>query len=483
MGRVDNFKIFEERVFSSIDLNQTLHYIGHTKGNKLAGLLIDLMQHSTYTPDVDFLDIGKELNEITFIARNRVDYKDANLAVGIYDSEKRQSIRLGRIVRKLLSSLSNKDFSYNGAYYIATYNIGHETKTDILFPQSRAEYDKYNEIIKSINKLNSWSRSIPNNVKTKCIVMGKGEVGYIPSGYISGSTGDGGHLENDNLKEFNINQELDFSNIDTKSQYSSGPYTQICRHFNIPFYGFRLLNPIMDEVNEDTIESFITMSGEIKVDVDVNFSDSDIEQFVNEFVAARKMYDFDKSGLEFKLVKGEDIRKYYLYTNYFGYDKDNKTPFIKGTLWNSCMRHTQCQDYLDIYCKNSAVSLLILVTPEDKIVGRALIWKLNEKNDNNIYMDREYTIYDADVKLFNNYAIKEGWIYEDYDGYMLNGTEYPKDLYVSLEKMYFDEYPYMDTLKYLGNKTLTSSSHSRHEFELNDTEGHWEGYDEGDDDY
>ena len=84
---------------------------------------------------------------------------------------------------------------------------------------------------------------------------------------------------------------------------------------------------------------------------------------------------------DFKIVKDEDIRKYYLYESY---ESDNHT------LGGSCMRYEKCQKYLDIYVKNPEVCQLLILKSDDdkdKIKGRALIWKLT---NGEYYMDRIY---------------------------------------------------------------------------------------------
>ena len=53
------------------------------------------------------------------------------------------------------------------------------------------------------------------------------------------------------------------------------------------------------------------------------------------------------------------------------------------------MRHIESQDWFEIYTNNSYCSMLIL-TKYNRLVGRALLWTIN----NNVYMDRVY--YSAD---------------------------------------------------------------------------------------
>ena len=163
-----------------------------------------------------------------------------------------------------------------------------------------------------------------------------------------------------------------------------------------------------------------------------------LNKFVDSFKA---QFDFRKdksSGIE--IVEGEEIRKWYLEDNYYS---------PKYTLNNSCMRYEFCQKYLDIYVKNSQVKLAILKSPDDKnkIIGRALIWKLD---NGETYLDRPYANNDEDVNLFKQWGKSKGW--------KVSGTY--EDKSVKLDSCDFSYYPYMDTLKYLNRKNCTLYSSS-----------------------
>lgn len=177
----------------------------------------------------------------------------------------------------------------------------------------------------------------------------------------------------------------------------------------------------------------------------ITFTPKQVEDFVNKF---KTEFDTIKHDVfrKFKLVSGEDIKKYY---NEDSYEKPTR-----GSLWNSCMRYNRCGNYLDIYVKNpNKVSMLVLFDKtKDKIKGRALVWKLdNPKKDGvgRIFLDRIYVRDDADVYLFTEYAKKNGWLYKS------NQNNMPEDIYgdeikldVELENYDFQYYPYLDTLAY-----------------------------------
>jgi hypothetical protein len=181
-----------------------------------------------------------------------------------------------------------------------------------------------------------------------------------------------------------------------------------------------------------------------------SISDSEIEKFVNQYKA---IFDGEDSSLE--LVSGEDIRKYYLHSNYES---------TKGQLGNSCMRYSNCQPYLDIYVKNTQVcQLLILRSDEDpeKIKGRALLWKIkipeNYKNGYQIYndeyyLDRIYTINDSDRQLFQDWAEEKN--IQHFNSRLGNNWR----IFIQLGDFDYKSYPYMDSLMVYNpeNKVLSS---------------------------
>lgn len=160
-----------------------------------------------------------------------------------------------------------------------------------------------------------------------------------------------------------------------------------------------------------------------------DFTASDIEKFVNTYTA--KVL-FEQNALErFRVVSGEEIRKWYDEKNYSSTNGG-------GQLNNSCMRHAKCQKYLDIYVENPKVcQLLILMDGTDKkILGRALLWK-TESGVN--FMDRIYTEKDNYMKLFKQWG--------EQNNYQMRNSNYrSEDLIVKVKPKIYSYYPYMDTL-------------------------------------
>ena len=124
--------------------------------------------------------------------------------------------------------------------------------------------------------------------------------------------------------------------------------------------------------------------------LDRNVRPNIIEDFVNKYKAAYDIFNNVESG--FKVVNGEDIRKYYLNKNYL---KTNRSS--GSSLWKSCMSFDFCEEYFDIYVNNpNKVSLLVLLQ-DDKVLCRALLWNLDGGDK---FMDRIYSITDSYVVNF-----------------------------------------------------------------------------------
>jgi hypothetical protein len=146
----------------------------------------------------------------------------------------------------------------------------------------------------------------------------------------------------------------------------------------------------------------------------------------------KKIYDtnFDSKIV---LLSGEDIKKWYDESNYV---PPNKT---KGSLHESCMRHSKCVDFLNIYSKNPEVCQMLIFKEEDKISMRALVWKLT---NGKTYMDRIYSATNSDTKIFEDYAKKNNWLY--YVSAMSDSSA-QNELVTEVKHTDFIYYPYMDT--------------------------------------
>lgn len=215
--------------------------------------------------------------------------------------------------------------------------------------------------------------------------------------------------------------------------------------------------------------------GEIKIGKIVNYisqlkgfpiTDSEREEFVNRWKALNNQKDF-----EFRLVSGDDITKYY----------DEKHYFLgSGQLGNSCMRDVK-NSYFKIYAENpKKVKLLIYVNSEDKILGRALVWKVKKSPcESKYFMDRVYTNRDSDIIKFKQFADTEGWFYkkrmtcylDQNVEFIYKGQDIFGEILVKLDGN-FSRYPFVDTLCFLNkDKDSLSNISNLRGFILHSTSG------------
>lgn len=217
---------------------------------------------------------------------------------------------------------------------------------------------------------------------------------------------------------------------------------------------------------------FKKMQDEGFIDAGYILNDKDIEDFVNLYKSTK-----EDTKIKFKLVDGSDIKKYYNQENY-------AYPEI-GNLGSSCMKGNDCEKFFKIYIKNPEVCrLLIYINEDGKILGRALVWKMKESPCGAKYlMDRVYTNMDSDINKFRQYADENGWMYKwKMDSNMNNSFffMYKNEfifgkVLVKIRKGDFDEYPYLDTLKFLDeDKENISNNGFPNGYEMEDTSGELE---------
>jgi hypothetical protein len=172
------------------------------------------------------------------------------------------------------------------------------------------------------------------------------------------------------------------------------------------------------------------------------FKDKEVEEFVNKFKAS--ISDVKE---EFEIVEGDAIKEWYNYKNYYS---------DKGTLGSSCMKSVY-NNYFDIYSDNPDVCKMLILKRDNKLLGRALIWKLKEINNKKVddvyFMDRQYTVKDSDVIKFREYAKNKGWYIKSENNHhnlkdviTPNGDVKNLNMVVKVKKTY-TYYPYMDTFR------------------------------------
>lgn len=207
------------------------------------------------------------------------------------------------------------------------------------------------------------------------------------------------------------------------------------------------------------VRSIFTQNG-------VPISDAGLETFSNTFRSYANM--LSKSG-QIRIVKGEEIRKWYDGKTYAGRDGRD------GTLNKSCMRHEECQEFFDLYVENpDVVSMVIKCDDSGKLEARALVWE----TDKGTYLDRVYYTRDEYEKLV------QIWAEKNLDEPMMYGKSGSKRLSVKLRPhAAYRGYPYMDTFCYYKRQCGKEEScegtlfnyeidiDSRWIYKLQDTEG------------
>lgn len=169
----------------------------------------------------------------------------------------------------------------------------------------------------------------------------------------------------------------------------------------------------------------------------------DIQSFIDNIKSKRS------GGDElFKIVKGDELLKYYNEESY----SLEKGKF--NQLHQSCMKYDKCGEYMDFYIKNN-IQMVVLMSDieKDKIVGRAILWKLSEPD--RYFMDRIYFINDYDMEKFKSYAIKNNWLYKEkqnrspYENICDPQTNKCEDKLLIIENIKpTNKYPYLDTLSF-----------------------------------
>lgn len=231
-------------------------------------------------------------------------------------------------------------------------------------------------------------------------------------------------------------------------------------------------NEILFKTNRNNIKIGRLASNMLKGVVE--FTPKEIEEFVNLY---KSSYDFtNNSGVQFKIVSGKDIAKWYKKINY----KEGG-----GVLNNSCMCEKP-EEFFQVYTENKNCSMIILHTDDgqlkdneytsDKIKGRALLWDTVIDGEPVKFMDRVYTVNDSDVKLFEEWARENGWWYKAqqsmYPSTPLTNGEITKEVSVLVQlDIEPKHYPYMDTMCFFVDGYLTNDGSKKHSKEFRTTHG------------
>lgn len=142
--------------------------------------------------------------------------------------------------------------------------------------------------------------------------------------------------------------------------------------------------------------------------VDINV----VTELVNQL--NQIIYTTDTSGFEFRIVKGQEIKKWYLEDIYC--KSREGSDYSGSTLKNSCMRYSECQDRFGIYTENPDVcSLVLLVNEKEELEARALLWNAtltleDGKEEEVKFMDRIYYNHQDYLLKFGDYGYNNKFV-------------------------------------------------------------------------
>jgi hypothetical protein len=159
----------------------------------------------------------------------------------------------------------------------------------------------------------------------------------------------------------------------------------------------------------------------------------DVEEFVNQFKSKQEV------DPEVEVVSGDKIA--------YWYDIKNYNPGYGGTLRNSCMASVP-SGYFDIYTKNTEVCRLAILKNGDKLIARALVWKVESDSSIQYYMDRIYYTKDHYRNILKDYAKEQGWgIYDSFEVIDFSGKLISSKMKVKVNNVKYEQFPYMDTFR------------------------------------
>lgn len=180
----------------------------------------------------------------------------------------------------------------------------------------------------------------------------------------------------------------------------------------------------------------------------------EIEKFTQVLTAYQSP---DSTNL--RLVSGDEIK--------YWYDSDNYYSEKEGSLGKSCMANVQ---FFDLYAENPDVCKLLILTQKEKLIARALVWKLNSCDEvltktsysydekpfrkplgAKYFLDRAYGLREFHEQILINHARNQGWAYRDggvkWGGVVhFDGSSYTDvEMTVKIKKKEYKTWPHLDT--------------------------------------
>src|SRR5574343_164727 len=394
------------------------------KGDIVASLLMKLAYSSLYREDINFIGIVDQVNMLSYLPSKGEDNWGVDNEYNIeYDSKLKNPKRIQLRIGRLIKKLFNSiDKNLLEVEYDGPTTVNsYPYSSEIIIP----EYYEF-LVISGVTKVD--------------YILQDGDDEYRETG-----------IQLDSRISIKDDTRLIFKHAVTKKS-------------------------ILPKSSWQLFGSSKNISSKIRIYTNLSITDAQIERFFNNcsgLIKATRIGEYTN----FEMVSGNDIKKYYNNENY---------QIIFGPLGTSCMSIKGESRFFDLYAMNpKKISLLILRNKStDKIIGRSLIWKLD---DGKTFMDRVYALNETDEKLYVQYAIDNSWIYRSNNKnciYYFKGKEIDKlDISVKLDTVYLPFYPYLDTFRYLNldNKTIYNSSNHDYDYELTSTQGKWFGYEKDDD--
>lgn len=194
----------------------------------------------------------------------------------------------------------------------------------------------------------------------------------------------------------------------------------------------KLINSETERFVEIKIGRFIkSLIKQIKVisNLDIKTTDRQLELISNNFLLFS-----NNDHIKVELLSGSSILDSYKSENYL---------FVKSTLGSSCMNNKD-SSYFDIYVDNPEVVSVLTIKTYNKIVGRCLIWITDCGKK---VMDKRYTCDDWVNVKFDEIRNTDGYI--NYDSIEQTSIKLNKE---GLKDVRFENYPYLDTFRYLNRE-------------------------------
>lgn len=209
-----------------------------------------------------------------------------------------------------------------------------------------------------------------------------------------------------------------------------------------------ILNSIRDEYTDDLDEILK------KPDI--------IQKFADEIIGVLKSSSIKSTGenlsdgRQIKLVSGMDIVYWYDQKNTEDYTQISGGKGGKTQLDNSCMAGSYASKYLEFYALNPKAVQLLIITRNDKLVARGLVWTITE-GPCDYFLDRCYCHEMIDQQIMYD------WLIQNYPGKKVLSRSFPYydyDFKIELENCLTKHgYPYVDSfnilyIKFDGEKLI-----------------------------